>query len=362
MKIDLPDDYVRSCPFTDEPSVSDMQNLKENDFRFIEAFNWYNYEFNADDAHKFVIEYMKETGYSTNEIAQIKSLPPYFIGQSVGWLCKMVIRGIQLPKSKQLFLKLRIENNLTKEEIPFCSTVEEFKKKNTVQDLLREKAGDHIAVLCGQIDRVIINGSSGFDVVEFFKEQKLSGPVLGYIKKWAVAEWSAMVEAINSDDTEYGLAHIHDNIYEQINFTKSIVEACSDVKAIIPRKPRKKKIRKVSDQIKKLQFQKENENPKLVSIDPAHIPNAKQLWVYDTKYKKLTVFRSENGLAIKGTTILNFDSDSECRRLRHPEEVLTNVLKSGKIALRKTMNELTTKPIEVKGRIGKTTILLRVEK
>jgi hypothetical protein len=46
--------------------------------------------------------------------------------------------------------------------------------------------------------------------------------------------------------------------------------------------------------------------------------------------------------------------------LRKPKDVLTNVMKSGKIALRNILPALTTVEAPLTGRINKDTILLKV--
>ena len=103
----------------------------------------------------------------------------------------------------------------------------------------------------------------------------------------------------------------------------------------------------------------------LKSIPPEKVIGANQLWVYNTKTKVLAVYHSDNakGFTVKGSTLQNFDEKlSIGKRLRKPEKTLPTVLESGKIKLRKIMEELTTMQLNLTGRINDDTILLRVEK
>jgi hypothetical protein len=130
------------------------------------------------------------------------------------------------------------------------------------------------------------------------------------------------------------------------------------------RKPRKKKPVSFEKKVKNLKFKKDDTENKLVSIDPVRIMGAQQLWVYNTKTRKLGVYTAKDdaGLAVKGSSIENYKySESVSKTLRKPKDVLSRVLDGGKVVLRKVMGEINSKPVELNGRINKDTILLRVE-
>jgi hypothetical protein len=85
--------------------------------------------------------------------------------------------------------------------------------------------------------------------------------------------------------------------------------------------------------------------------------------VYNTKYRTLGVYVCNNshGFAVKGCTILNYDaSESLCKKLRKPEDVLPKVLEAGKVALRKILPTVRSKEKKLTGRINGDTILLKV--
>jgi hypothetical protein len=72
---------------------------------------------------------------------------------------------------------------------------------------------------------------------------------------------------------------------------------------------------------------------------------------------------SPTGLSVKGSTIVDFDPDASIKKkVRKPEDAIQNVLSGGKQVLIKLMSTLTTKPIEVNGRINNDTIILRAIK
>jgi hypothetical protein len=131
------------------------------------------------------------------------------------------------------------------------------------------------------------------------------------------------------------------------------------------RKTRVKKAPSVEKQIAKIQYAKENKELKIVSINPALIIGCNQLWVFNTKYRKLVRYDAIGpaGLSIKGTTLQGYDVEaSMSKTLRKPDEVLPRVLNGGKIVIRKLMDELNSKSSVPNGRINGDTILLRVIK
>ncbi len=92
---------------------------------------------------------------------------------------------------------------------------------------------------------------------------------------------------------------------------------------------------------------------------------ASQVWVYNSKYKKLAVYRTDSalGIQVKGTTLQNYDPElCEQKVVRRPEAFLPIVLQATKIQLRKIMENLTTKGSDVNGRINEECIILRAIK
>ena len=123
---------------------------------------------------------------------------------------------------------------------------------------------------------------------------------------------------------------------------------------------------KTKDQVvSKLKFLVSFDELGLKSISPSDILGASQLWVYNTKTRKLGVYHAEHagGLAVKGSAITDFvPSKSVQKILRKPAEKVPEVLKAGKLALRTFMDDIKTAETGLTGRINADTILLRIVK
>jgi hypothetical protein len=116
-------------------------------------------------------------------------------------------------------------------------------------------------------------------------------------------------------------------------------------------------------QTSKMKYLKEFPELGLKGINPMQLVGAEQCWVYNTKYNKLMVYKAVDrlGLQGKGAAIQNWEpSESVMKGLRKPSDTLKKVLSSGKIALRRIMDDLTTKGSVPNGRMSEHCIIVRV--
>jgi hypothetical protein len=115
--------------------------------------------------------------------------------------------------------------------------------------------------------------------------------------------------------------------------------------------------------VAKLKYLKAHEPLKLVSINPVDIIGAKELWVYNTKTRKMGRYVTSefNELGIKGTSITGFDEAKSIQKtLRKPEEKLKEFKAAGKVALRKFLDDINAVDLRLNGRISEDIVLLKV--
>lgn len=126
------------------------------------------------------------------------------------------------------------------------------------------------------------------------------------------------------------------------------------------RKPRKKKIKSAEQLASKVQFKISDDMLKLTSVHPSKIIGSSEVWIYNTKYKRLSYL--SGSLNIKGTTIIGFDDKSLTKTIRKPEINLAKLLDLSKISMLKQFKELKTKPIVANGRLNKDCLILKAHK
>jgi hypothetical protein len=115
--------------------------------------------------------------------------------------------------------------------------------------------------------------------------------------------------------------------------------------------------------LKHFKYQKESTEYKIASISPDKIIGCQELWTFNTKNKIVTVFRAldRGGLQVKRTSITGFDEKTSLSRRtgRQTENIVDKIKNSGKIVLRKLMDELKG-DLALQERINENTILLKV--
>ena len=138
----------------------------------------------------------------------------------------------------------------------------------------------------------------------------------------------------------------------------------------LTRKPRKVKPKSAEKLVAKLKYKQSDEKTALVSINPADIIKAEELWVYNTKTRKIGRYitsvydpqkqkREGTGLEVKGTTIIRYsETESISKTLRKPVEQLAEFKKCGKIQRKKFFESIKTTETKLNGRINPDTILL----
>ena len=129
------------------------------------------------------------------------------------------------------------------------------------------------------------------------------------------------------------------------------------------RKTRKPKAVSKDKLVDKLMFQVNDSELGIASINPAEIIDASEVWVYNTKNRKLGVYRVGGlapGLTVKGTTIKDFDvSKSVQKTLRKPPEQIKSFTGNARTKYQKSFDEIKTTDTKLNGRLNETTIILK---
>ena len=328
-----------------------------------QALSWYAQNRDNKDATKYVADYFKKT-LKIQAPESVKSQASTF-----GFVCRIVSLGGVLNAPNKLWFDKTIEE-LRNAEQP---DVKPAKVANVVsiQDHIKRKAGECIGELEGQIDELITSKfSADISPYGLMNTLEIKGAHTKFIIdhfKTRRSEYDVILTTTDSDVKE-----------AYSNFTKvqlkKLVAYCDQViidgmrlagDSVKSRKPRKRKAKSPDQLVSKINYAKDFAELKLVSVDPKTIVGANQLWVYNTKTRKLGCYNAEDaaGLSIKGSTIQNFaESKSIQKTLRKPAVTLPEVLKGGKVALRNVLTDIRAAEGVLTGRINNDTILLRTIK
>ena len=326
------------------------------------ALNWYNQNKDSKDSQKYASDYLKKVHkLSADSVLKYR-------GTTFGYVCRILTNGGILSEKDQAWFDDELNNlkddlKKVKKEVP----VEKANVIN-IQDRIREKAKEYIGELEGQIDDLIISDfSSNVSPYGAMHTLEVKGAYTKLIVDHFKTRRAEFDEVLHTKDAELKEAYSNftkPNLKKLIAYCDQVIIDCGKLSSssVKSRKPRKRKVKSATELTAKMNYCKEFKQLNLTSINPTDIIGTLQLWVYNTKTKKLGVYNAEDagGLSVKGSSVLNFsESKSVQKTLRKPAVTLPEVLKAGKVALRNVLTDIRAVESALTGRINNDTILLR---
>ena len=337
------------------------------------SFYYYNYYYSQKDCKKYVVEWMKGVSEFTKE--EVKAFERSSDKSIPMTACSLIMahrQGMPLRPRHIEFLDECIVEAISKdtgEELTPETEDSTLSKAYTptIQDRLNEKTSELIGELEGMYDDMTLNKAEKFKPYDWLSANNVVQSQLGKYEDLYNKRKAELIAAQGKEDPQLKEGYSH---YKAADFKRCIgwiddllagVEQYrgfkkATKKAAVKKAPSKEKL------VAKLKYAKEDKALKIVSINPADIIGAGELWVYNTKTRKLGkyVAAAYQQLGIKGTTITGFDSDkSVCKTLRKPDEKLKEFAKAGKIQLRKFLEEIKSTETKMTGRINEDIVLLR---
>ncbi len=365
---------VRRPKFADEKYLGPEPtvNPDSTNMDFALAYNWYNYFYNSEDAKSFTLSYLKSIKYDKQIIQKISKAKPWDL-HSIGWNCRLLSQGSKFPEGRWEGIEKRIRviaDSITIGEDADDEKVEPV-KVISIQDRINAKTSDLIGELEEQLDVFFKAGVVQFDVKKWSVDKAIKPQIAKKIADHFRPQFEEISTAIEGKDKE--LAESYKGWRKPIlkimaMFIKRIIDHMTELEsaAIAVRKPRKKKVKPVSDIVSKLKYMESHD--KLKSVNPTEIVGASQVWVFNTKTRNLSVYNAvgNSGLTVRGSTIIGYDETSSItKKLRANSmdlPVNLNTGQIGKVALRSVMSSIRTKENKANGRINADTILLKVMK
>jgi hypothetical protein len=355
---------------------------------FRNAMDYHRLESDIKTYKPFVVKWMTEIGCSKEDIAAVKRVKDSRISTTMGAITHCLLRGMTAQRDDfnngrdtAAWLRGEIVKVIAEGKDDVDPSVAEFEKesakKNTYVPTIQERVRDAALAMTEEIEKAYEQfqldaenfDPKSFKVLNLLKSQQAKAAHARIIKDFYAGDLAELEElASGSADEQLKEGYKHRSRKQIKNFIVFLTEirnACDMLmqEAKVNKKPRKTKTVSKDKIVAKLKFMKTHEPLKLVSINPADIIGSKELWVYNSKTRKLGKYVAAefNELSVKGTAITGFDElKSVCKTLRKPEEKLKEFKSAGKIALRKFLEEINATDTKMTGRINEETLLLKV--
>lgn len=342
------------------------------DNRLRKSFYYYNYYYSQKDCKKYVVEWLqKNSKLTADEIKAFNRAGDRLLPMTVCSLIMAHRQGMPFRGRHIEFIIESVQAVIDQAEPEVVETVEGDKPKAyvpTIQDRLNEKTSEIIGELEGIYDDITTGVKNPTKLYDFLVANNVVQSQLGkyeelYNKRKAELE---LAQTKQDEQVKEGYSHYKAADFKRvIGWIDDLLGAVEQYRGVkkATKKARVKKAPSKEKLVAKLKYAKEDKGLKIVSINPADIIGASELWVYNTKTRKLGkyVCASYQTLNIKGTSITGFDTDkSVSKTLRKPEEKLKEFAKAGKIQLRKFLEDIKATEAKLNGRISTDIVLLRV--
>lgn len=359
----------------EEPSQWLEVDTKEKfDRKFSVALNFYNYYLDRDDYIPIIHEYMQTHGYNTKDCKLIQKTPKTTADVSiVGKMCRMMNMGMDSNKfgyDYEKRVKVGINAMLTQASTTVVKPKTDSKPKPNIHEIMKERV--QTSVLCeleGMLDEWTTNTKASvnkFPVSMVLRGENIPVSATGTIKEWLTKQRNEYNEAFEKtcDQMVEGYSYLSKPALR--NRIKALDEMLNELvlyksSKAAARKPRIKKPKAATKQVEKLKYLKESKDYAMQSCDPTRIIGANKFIMFNTKYRKLTIFvaRNRDGFTVSGSTLKDFEDTSYSLTLRKPQDILPILVSKTEKQIEKALNELKTKRKSANGRINQDTILVR---
>lgn len=350
---------------------------------FREAMQYYNLEFASKELKPAVLRWMKREEYDAEIYEAYKKTKDWRTGVTMGALASCFLRG--MPETFPGFNEGRnskdwLDTAIRKSIDQGKNDVEEESEEKTVDNKpsIQDRVRDIAIAMIRDVDDIIESfhdNPDQFDpkahkVINILKSKDVKAGHARVIKEIYAKEMSDYDELVSGnadEELKEGYKHRSKKQIKAIHsFYQEILSACDMLaqEAKVTRKPRAKKAVPKEKLVAKLKFKKTDDTLKLVSINPTDIIGSKELWIFNTKTRKLGRYLADDmtgPLNIKGTAIVGFDEHKSIQKtIRKPEEKLKEFKNAGKVALRSFLDDINATDTKMNGRINEETILLKV--
>jgi hypothetical protein len=352
---------------------------------FHSSMSWYRLESSSKELKPKVINWMSQAGYTKEQIAQFKKTKDNRCGTTMGAIAANLLRG--MPPVRADFNEGRNTAQWLGESISKVVDEGKFDTDNdevvdtsvpvVAQPSIQERVREASYRMTEEIEDALeafaqdpdTFDPKAFKLLNLLRGKEVKAAHARIIKDLYTRQHDELVEAATTKDEQLkeGYSHLSKANLKKITlFYHEILSACDMLmqEAKVNKKPRAKKAVPKDKIVSKLKYLKSEEKLKLVSINPTDIISAKELWIFNTKTRKLGkyVAAEYQELGVKGTSLTGFDPIKSVQKtLRKPEEQLKEFKAAGKVQLRKFLEDIKAVDIKLNGRINEDTVLLKVQ-
>jgi hypothetical protein len=357
----------------DEPIFASQPKPEERRSKMMWACNWYGYVCDKKLAKKWIIRWLSENKYETlaNEFGPVKdSWTPV----TAGWLARMQETGLELEEKEKEWIVTKtqeaIASHITSKEDDDDEDKPKSNKPN-IQEIMIERAHFAGGDIDGVWDEYISGDIKAGDkpkIQHFLAERNILAQHVSIIKDHWIKQQKELQESVAGTDADLSEGYSCYTKTQQKNMINYCAAIIAELDAYHQSKKakvgtRRKKPVPPEKVVSKLKLLRRFDEFKLETVEPTRILTASELWVYNTKNRKLQYYVADDyakTFSVKGTSILGFDTNKSSQKtLRKPAEFLKEIRMAGKPDSRKLYDTLKTTGTSVNGRFNENLIIIK---
>lgn len=353
-----------------EPDYTDMV-VTEQSYQGIlgNGLNWYNYLCDAKDNRAFLEDWIK-TYKLPEDLKTLRGIPDKWLPSTYAHCARMQVRGFPLKEDDQDRIWIRVteayeKSSKDKEDAPI--------PKAAPVDV--DHTGDVINLIEDMVSAAFENKKMPSELRSIVSTYKLKDKQFQYVTNFVnkyLTEFQELEEARaskNPTDNQEQLIEGYERLSVKNNrmIIASLTAYIQELEgmSVIKKITRTRKVKPLDKNkiVKKIRFLPADAELGIASEKLIGLIGASELWVYDTKTRKLGVLNCQvdGSISAKGINLIGINEErSTCRVLRKPKEQLKEFMALKKNQYSKWYNSLTTKPQPQKPRTTATTVFLRI--
>ena len=354
-----------------------------------------HYEVESKEWLTTVKAYIKKH-YSKEIVSSINKLPDWKIGGKSHWTCAAYLLDNNpdiVPEVYSTGIDRWIKE-LAEEGAALIKEkkAEEKTKKNVYVPSIQERIAEQAQLACEAIEEWLDGfitdkkkfDPKGLDFTKHFAKMKVTQAHARKIKKYYDNEYKEAQliqklptpgeinrekDPLKSDmlaQLREGYSHLTKKDAKAYLEALELLHGACDLvidAAKATRKPRKKAPPSKEKMVAKLKYLERDDKLQIVSVNPLELIDAKEVWVYNVKTRKLGKYVADDHatIRVKGTTLLHYNEKASVQKtLRKPADTLKEFKKASKVKLRKFLDEIKTIDIKLNGRLNADTVILKV--
>jgi hypothetical protein len=346
-----------------------------------DGLNWYNYVCDAKDRRRFLEDWIHVRRESTRigDLKTLSRISDKHMTTTYAHLARMDIMGFPVhDQDRELIWKKVVEGyNKSKPDHAIEDVFKNPAASN--QETVQDRMNRQVAEVVSDIEDVL------FDVLNDKQQLGSSAQVLNKIKLSSqhYKKLAQRLEPLVLEFKELKEKRVkHSKLVDQdtqllegynwissrnLRAGSSFLEDCLDTCRRLMTERQVERVRKQrpvdkNKLVRKFKYLAESKEPKLTSISPVDCLNVSEVWVYNTRTRKLGVYYSEfpGGITIKGSQFVGIVTHSSTQKtLRKPSEQLAEFLKIPKSQNKKYFDKIKGTETKLKPRSNENTVILK---